>query len=161
MTGDAYPADGFRLVLLDESSPAPLFAGVERLVAEQAAEEGRQPPSGAAKRLRVLARPGSSALVHALLAPDDEVVGFQLSNACRTLGGEYAYVNETFVPAARRGLGLGFVLMRRFVEWARERGFSRVYSRTRSPEMRRIAEALGAKVKPVDWVDIPLDPKPE
>lgn len=157
MTGDAYPAESFRLVLLESASPATVFAGVERLIAEQAAEEGRQPPSGAAKRLRVLARPDSSALIHALLAPDGEVVGFQLANACRTMGGEYAYINETFVPAARRGLGLGFVLTRRFVEWARERGFSRVYSRTYSPEMRRIAEALGAKVKTVDWVDIPLD----
>ena len=154
---EAYPSEGFRLVMLDAAAPAAFFAGVARLIAEQAAEEGRPAAADVPARLKALTRPGSSALVHALVGPGEEVVGFQLANACRTLGGEYAYINETFIPKASRGLGLGFVLMRAFLEWARERGFSHVYSRTRSPEMRRIAEALGAKIKPVDWVDIPLD----
>lgn len=153
---DAYPSGGFRLSRLEPGSPPALFEAVAALAAEQAAEEGRQAPADAPARLRALAAPGSPALVHALLDGEGQAVGYQLANACAVLGGRYAYVNETYVPASRRGLGLGFVLMRLFVDWAKGEGFTHVYSWTRSPEMRRVAEALGAKVKPVDWVSIPL-----
>jgi GNAT superfamily N-acetyltransferase len=149
---DAYPTGGFRLARLEPGSPASLLDAVAGLVAEQAAEEGRTPPSGVPARLRALAQPGSGAVVHALVASDGEPVAYQVANACAVLGGRYAYVNETFVPAERRGLGLGYVLMRLFVDWARAEGFTHVYSWTRSPEMRRVAEALGAKVKPVEFV---------
>lgn len=153
---DAYPTGGFRLARLEPGSPPALFDAVAGLVAEQAAEEGRRAPADAVVRLRALAQPGSGAVVHALVSSDGEPVAYQVANACSVLGGRYAYVNETFVPRERRGLGLGFVLMRLFVDWARAEGFTHVYSWTRSPEMRRVAEALGAKVKPVDWVSIPL-----
>lgn len=154
----AYPSDGFRLVRLEPGSARALYDGVAALIARQAAEEGRPEPAGVAARLAELAAEGSGALVHALLDQDGTVAGYQTANACRTLGGAYVYINETYVPAERRGLGLGYVLMERFVAWARERGFSHVYSKTRSPDMRRIAERLGGQVKPADWVDIPLLP---
>lgn len=152
----AYPSEGFRLALLEPGSERALYDGVAALIELQAAEEGRPKPSGAAARLAQLAAEGSGALVHALLDPSGAVVGYQTANACRTLGGSYVYINETFVPAERRGLGLGFVLMERFVAWAAQRGFTHVYSKTRSADMRRIAERLGGSVKPADWVDIPL-----
>lgn len=152
----AYPEGQLRLALLEPGCAQALFAAASRLAAQQYAEEGRGLPGGMQARLRELARPDSGALLHLLLGPGGEALGYQLSNACATLGGRYAYVNETYVPLDRRGLGLGLVLMRLFVEWARAQGFTHVYSWTRSPEMRRVAEALGAKVKPVDWVSIPL-----
>lgn len=151
-----YPLESYRLVRLRRGAAPRLFASLARLIAEQRAEEGQAPFPDLPGRLRELARPASSAILHVLVGPGGRVLGYQLANACRSLGGEYAYVNETYVPKSRRGLGLGFVLMRRFVDWARARGFVHVYSKTSSPEMRRIAERLGARVKPADWVDIPL-----
>lgn len=152
-----YPSDGYRLVSLEADASPALYDGVTALIAEQAAEEGRSSAPVAAPRLRELTKGGSGALLHALLGPEERVSGYQLSNDCRTLGGHYAYINETYITRERRGLGLGFVLLKLYLEWARSRGFTHVYSHTGSPEMKRVAERLGAKVQSVDWVDFPLD----
>ncbi|MDX6769333.1 MAG: GNAT family N-acetyltransferase [Elusimicrobiota bacterium] len=152
----AYPAESFRLVPLAADSPESLLRGLEALVAEQAADEGRAPDPAAPARVREFVRSGGGAFAHLLVGPGDEAAAYQLSNECRTFGGRYAYVNETYVAKARRGLGLGFVLVRAYLEWAKGRGLTHVYSRTSSPEMRRVVEALGARVKGVDWVDFDL-----
>lgn len=153
-----YPSDGYRLVQLDADASPALYDGAAALIAEQAAEEGHSPAPDAARRLRELTKGRSGVLLHALLGPEERVDGYQLSNDCRTLGGHYAYINETYITRERRGLGLGFVLLERYLEWARSRGFTHVYSHTGSPEMKRVAERLGAKIQSVDWVDFTLLP---
>ncbi len=152
----AYPSDRYQLSRLDASSPDALYDGVAALIAEQSAEEGRQTPPDAVARLRKLAEPGSSALVHALLDGAGEARAYQLSNVCASLGGRFLYVNETYVSRELRGLGLGAVLMKNFLDWARAGGFTHVYSYTDSPEMKKLALHLGATVGAVDWVDFPL-----
>lgn len=154
-----YPPEDYPLVELRRGSPPKLFAGLARLIAEQYKEDGMRAQRALPARLRELTRPGSSALFHVLLGPGRRVHAYQLTNVCRSFGGDYLYVNETYTAKAVRGLGLGWELESRFVEWAKTRGYTSVCSRTGNPEMRRIAVKLGARVKQTTWIEIPLRPR--
>lgn len=153
-----YPPEQYRLVQLRRGSPAALFSALARLIAEQYEEEGMRLRFSVPARLRELTKPGSNAVFHLLIGPGRRALAYQFSNVCRSLGGDYLYVNETYAAKSVRGLGLGWELETRFVAWAKESGYSSVCSRTGNPEMRRIVEKLGARVKPTSWVEIPLRP---
>ena len=153
-----YPPEQYRLVELRRGSPAKHFNALVRLITEQYKDEGMRVQTALPARVRESTKPGSGALFHLLIGPGQRALAYQFSNICRSLGGDYLYVNETYAAKSVRGLGLGWELEMRFVAWAKVRGYTSVCSRTGNPEMRRIVEKLGARVKPTTWVEIPLRP---
>jgi len=154
-----YPPEDYPLVELRQGSDQALFAGLAALIAEQNEEEGMRAQKPLPARLRELTAPGSNVLFHLIVGPGSRVLAYQLTNICRSMGGDFLYVNETYTAKAVRGLGLGWELESRFVEWAKTRDYTSVCSRTGNPEMRRIVVKLGARVKKTDWIEIPLRPR--